>query len=134
MIPIGPWRWPLVVGIPLIAGALLVWRGVVPLNFEGKAFMIFAGKSDQLDDELKMFQVHPVLKARVDKVPGDPRRLSIRVDGRWPSEVLEQLKSAAQGCVDSSFTRKKIELDRLRTEYQKNRVELEAQYNQLIRG
>src|SRR5712692_5349340 len=110
MINVGKWRWSLVVGLPIVAGGLLVWSGVARLNYEGQAFLEIAGKSDQVADELKMFQLHPGMMAQVDRVPGDPRRLSIRVDGHWPNEVLQQLTSAAQRCVDRSLTRKKNEL------------------------
>src|ERR1035441_8828063 len=103
MIPVGKWRWPLLVVLPLLVGSLLFWRGIGRLRYEGSSLLTFSGDSKLIDQELKMFRSDNV-RRRVDlalarssgplayeKVPGHPLQVLIKGQGDWPQTVVQIL-------------------------------------------
>jgi hypothetical protein len=132
MINIGKWRWLINLTLPLVVGAGLLGAKVVRFNFQGQAYLAYTGKSDQLNDELKMFGDHAIQNVQVEKVPGNPRRLSIRVDGSWPREARDLALSAAQACVSRSYDEKKKRLENVRNQFLTMKSDLEAPSQKLL--
>ena len=143
MIRIGPWRWPLLVALVLMAGGILTWRGIGRLWYEGKTVLAFSGESKQVDRELSIFKSDGVRK-RIDlalsrtsspvafeKVPGHPLQITIKCQGAWPSQVVKTLETAAKVCVEQSVARRKAELQKDLETLQMQKLALEARMGSL---
>jgi hypothetical protein len=106
VIHIGKWRWPIIVCLPLIAGGVLVFTGLVSPVFEGEVFL------SNLHDRATPFSIH----AR----------------GAWPEDTVSKLQIAAQSFIAQSFAKQKSDLAIAREAYQKRISELETQMNRLM--
>ncbi len=132
MINVGKWRWPVILGLPFLAGLALFFTGVVRPNYEGQATLEFSGSDLQIDKELEMLRFHPAEPVTMEKVPGHPLQIFIRGQAHSPSDVISKLQSAAQSSVDRSLARQKKDLGMARDADQKQVTDLDVQMDRLM--
>jgi hypothetical protein len=131
MINAGPWRWPIIVGVPVLAGGLLFWRGMARLHYEGQAVLAYSGDAKDVDSELNIFRSHGDPSVAFAKVPGQPLAISLRSHGAWPEDVLGRLRTASQDCVRRSFDRQRDALSQISDGLQKQVGQTQSRLNEL---
>jgi len=144
MIPVGKWRWPLVVVLPLVVGSLLFWRGIGHLRYEGSTILTYSGDSKQIDQELKIFRSDNI-RRRIDmvllqsarplayeKVLGHPLQVLIKGEADWPKSVVQVLTVAGKICIEQSLANRKTDLHKEIEGFQKRQLNLQAQLDPLL--
>jgi len=144
MIPVGKWRWPLLVALPLMVGGLLFWRGIGRLKFEGRSLLTFSGDSRLIDRELKTFRsdnvrrkidlalARPAGPRVYEKVPGHPLQVSIKSQADWPQAVVQVLPIAGKACVEQALEKRRADLHQEMEVFQKQLMELQARLHPLL--
>jgi len=144
MIPVGKWRWPLILSLPLVVGSLLVWRGIGRLVYEGSTLLTFSGDSKRIDPELKIFRSnnvrqridlvvgHPAGILTYEKLPGRLLEISIKSQAVWPKDVVQALAAADKVCVEQSLAGQKAELRKEMDVLQKERLAWQARLDPLM--
>jgi len=132
MINVGKWRWPIIVCISLSAGWALFWFGMIRCNFVGQGVLQFSGDAAQIDEELNIFRFHPVIKSDYDRVTAQPNKISVRVQGDWPGDVVNHLTLAAKSSIDRSYGKQKAKLSVIRDDDQKKVADKESELNRLM--
>jgi hypothetical protein len=106
VINIGKWRWPIIICLPLIAGGVLVYSGLVRPVFEGEVFLT--------------------------KVQDRATKYTIHTQGAWPTDTVLKLQSTAQNFVNQSFVIQKKDLESARGIDQKQITDLGAKMDGLM--
>ena len=131
MIPVGKWRWPLVVGLPLVAAGLLVGQGIVRLNYQGQAILAYSGADKQMNVDPKIFQPHRDAKIVFEKVAGHPLQLGMSGEGSSPDDVIQGIRAVAHVWSEQSLTQQRADLKKIQGDYQKQVMDLDTNFNQL---
>jgi hypothetical protein len=131
MITVGKWRWPLVVGLPLVAAGFLVGKGIVRLNYQGQAILAYSG-GGKMNVDPNIFQPHRAAQIVFEKVPGHPLQLAMRADGPRPDDVVQGMRAVGHMWAEQSLTRQRADLKKVQDVFQKQLVDLDANFNQLM--
>jgi len=135
MIPIGKWRWPLVVVTPLMVGGLLFCGGIGRLVYEGRTFLTYSGDAKDIDRELTIFRservrqridltlLHPADSLVFEKVPAQPQQISIKAQADWPRAVVPLLATASKVAIEQSLAKQKEDWHKTSDELQKAKLE-----------
>jgi len=126
------WRWPLVLGLPLIAGGVLVSRGTVRLNYEGRALLSFSGNAQHMEDDIALFRPHAPRGVAYEKNPGHPHELLLYTQGAKPDEIVSRLITTGQTFLGVALTERKRELLKQTEGVQVQKVDQEARFNELV--
>ena len=101
-------------------------------QYEGRSTLIFSGPASQVDSELTLYCADPSHEASFEKVPGQPAQIFLRARASPAKDMVSYLNGAAQTFMEKSRGRKKAELQKEAAGYETYKVDLSAQFNQLV--
>src|SRR5215207_6386607 len=116
---VGKWRWPLVLGVPLIATGVMIQRQMVRITYEAQALLEYSGKSKEVAGEMKTLQARLLPHMTIAKVPGSPFQVAVQGKGVRPAELVDQMNEVSQSMITLSLEGKKTKVQERRKEIQR---------------
>src|SRR5262249_50769501 len=99
-IALGPWRWPVTLGVPLLITAGLFLSGVVHPRYEAIARLGYWGPAKRMEIDLRLFKSEPVrLQPALTYSKVLNQGIIIEGHGRSRSELVRDIHHAAEAFV-----------------------------------